>query len=120
MVTGLTGTTYEERCVELGLETLKDRRDQQDLMLALAHKFVGGIIPGGERIFTRTDDPARVRTRQAADPTSLVAQCARTDIRKFSFGVRVIEPWNRLLQDARNCVEKGKFKNMIKTRQRAN
>ncbi len=78
MVTGLTGTTFEERYVELGLETLKDRRDQQDLMLA--HKFVGGIIPGGERIFTRTDDPARVRTRQAADLTSLVAQYARTDI----------------------------------------
>ena len=38
MVSGLKGTTYEEKCTELGLETLKTRRERQDM--ALAHKYV--------------------------------------------------------------------------------
>jgi hypothetical protein len=36
MVTGLKGTTYEERCLELGLETLQRRRERQDM--AMVHK----------------------------------------------------------------------------------
>ena len=31
MVSGLRGTTYEEKCKELGLETLKKRRYNQDM-----------------------------------------------------------------------------------------
>jgi hypothetical protein len=38
MVAGLTGTTYEEKCVELGLETLQLRRERQDMMLV--HKYM--------------------------------------------------------------------------------
>jgi hypothetical protein len=38
MVSGLKGTIYEEKCTYLGLETLKSRRDRQDM--ALAHKYV--------------------------------------------------------------------------------
>jgi hypothetical protein len=30
------------------------------------------------------------------EPRNLVAQYARTDVRKVSFAVRVMEPWNRL------------------------
>jgi hypothetical protein len=39
-----------------------------------------------------------------------MVQYARTDIRKYSFGVRVVEPWNKLDQGTKNCVEKKKFK----------
>ncbi len=38
MVAGLKGTTYLEKCAELGLETLEKRRADQDL--ALVYKFV--------------------------------------------------------------------------------
>jgi hypothetical protein len=100
MVAGLKGETYEERCKELGLETLKVRRAQQDLMLA--HKFIGREIAGGNHLFRKTDEPDRVRTRQAENPNSLVAQYARTDTRKFFFGLRVVEPWNKLSPDTRN------------------
>ena len=31
VISGLTGTTYEEKCRELGLDTLEDRRNKQDL-----------------------------------------------------------------------------------------
>jgi hypothetical protein len=35
-------------------------------------------------------------------------------MRKFLFGVRVVDPWNRLDQDTRSCARKGKFKAKIK------
>jgi hypothetical protein len=82
-------------CKELGLETLKARRAKQDLMLA--NKFVCGVIAGGDHLFRKTDESDRVRT-QAKNSNSLVAQYARTDNRKFSFGVRVVEPRNKLSQ----------------------
>ncbi len=71
------------------------RRVQQDL--ALAHKFIVGSLEG-EDMFRRTDDPDRVSTRQSADPSSLAARYARTDMRKYSFGVESQTPgtdWNR-------------------------
>jgi hypothetical protein len=48
------------------------------------------------------------------DPNSLETQYARTDMRKFSFGVRVVNSWNRLDQDTKSCAEKGRFKAKIK------
>ncbi len=38
MVAGLRAKDYRERCIELGLETLEERRHNQDL--ALAHKMM--------------------------------------------------------------------------------
>jgi hypothetical protein len=60
------------------------------------------------------DRPDGVRTRQAMDKNSLVTLYARTDMRKFLFGVRVVDPWNRLDQDTRSCARKGKFKAKVK------
>jgi hypothetical protein len=40
MVSGLAGKTYEERSVELGLETLEERRHWADM--AMVHKIVHG------------------------------------------------------------------------------
>ncbi len=112
MVLGLKRETYEEKCMELGLDTLKERRAQQDLMLA--HKLVGGSIKGGEHLLRKTDRLDKIRTHQAADPNSLGAQYVRMDTRKSSFGVRIVEPWNKLALDKLHCIEKGKFKAKIK------
>ena len=38
MISGLKGATYEEKCAELGLKTLEERRGGQDM--ALVHKFL--------------------------------------------------------------------------------
>jgi hypothetical protein len=94
MVAGRRGLKSEDRCKELGLETLKQRRLQMDLMLA--HKFIGGSIVGRENLFKKMERPDGVRTRQAMDPNSMVTQYARTDMMKFSFGVREVDSWNRL------------------------
>jgi hypothetical protein len=85
----------------------------------LAHKFIGGSIAGGSNLFKKTDGPDRVRTRLAADPTNLAVQYARTDIRKFSFGLRVVEPWNKLAPDTRSCIQKGQFKSKIRAKHKA-
>jgi hypothetical protein len=41
MVPGLKGNSYEEKCEELGLETLERRRNIQDM--AQVYKLVHGI-----------------------------------------------------------------------------
>jgi len=48
MVSGLKGKSYEERCAELGLETLETRRIKQDM--SLVHKLISN--GGGEELFT--------------------------------------------------------------------
>ncbi len=47
-------------------------------------------------MFRRTGNSDRVAVRQTAHPSSLAAKYARTDMRKYSFRVRVIDSWNRL------------------------
>ena len=90
MVAGLRGSDYEERCAELGLETLEERRQSQDM--ALVHKMMNNGQGTSMFEFARNDDNG-VRTRRAAATHGLVVQFARTDIRKYSFTVRVVELW---------------------------
>jgi hypothetical protein len=116
ILTGLKGEKCEEKCQELGLETLKERRLQQGLMLA--YKFIGGTIAGDKNLFKKTDQPESAKTRQAADPNNIKVQYSRTDTRKYSFGVQVVESWNRLDQGTKNCVEKRKFKARNKAKPR--
>jgi hypothetical protein len=77
---------YEEKCKELGLETLRVRRTRQDLMLA---KSLLVVALQAEITYSRqTDRPERVRKRHAVDPNSLVpTRYARKDMRKFSIGI---------------------------------
>ncbi len=58
MMTGLTGTSHEDKCKELGLQTLKARRLEQDL--SLAHKFINGDIEGGSSIFQKMNQQGRI------------------------------------------------------------
>ncbi len=74
------------------------------------------LIAEGKNLLKNTDRPDRVRANQAVDPNSLITQHARTNMRKFSYDVRVVESWNSLDQDTRNCVGKRKFKAKIATK----
>ena len=92
MVTGLKGTTYEERLRELGLDTLEERRHQADM--ALTHKILTKREGGNpEEWFTMASEAARV-TRTASDPLNVRVKHGRLDIRSNFFSVRVTEPWN--------------------------
>jgi hypothetical protein len=60
-VSGLTSTEYEDRCKELGLETLEVRRWQQDM--TQVYKILRGIGNiNEERFFTRIGERNTVRT----------------------------------------------------------
>jgi hypothetical protein len=79
---------------------------------------VGGLE--GEDMFHRTDDPDRVSTRESADPSSLAARYARIDMRKYSFGVRVTDSWNRLEPEIRNSRTTKQFKTHLKAKMAQN
>jgi ribonuclease P/MRP protein subunit RPP40 len=110
MVTGLKGSTYEEKCEELGLKTLEERRGGQDM--ALVHKFL--TEQTGTELFRLTAAQDRARTRQAAGEHGLSVQFARTDSRKYSFDVQTVKNWNKLPEDVKTSRNGEEFKNKLK------
>lgn len=110
MVAGLKGTTYEDKCRELGLESLEVRRDRQDV--ALAYNI---LEKDSQKLFTviQTGDN-RVRTRHTGRERGLAVQYARTDIRKYSYTVRAAEAWNRLPDAVRQAPSREAFKSRLK------
>jgi hypothetical protein len=104
------GKGYEERCAELGLETLETRRIKQDM--SLVHKLISN--GGGEVLFTATGRHDEVRTRQAAAANGLATPFARTDIRKYSLAVRTVKHWNSLPEGARTANSQQSFEESLK------
>jgi hypothetical protein len=70
MVAGLKGWTYEEKGAELGLETLKERRERQDM--ALVHKY---MAKQDQNLFTLIVENGGARKRTAAGVNGLAVQC---------------------------------------------
>ncbi len=56
----------------------------------------------------------RAGTRMASEPKNLVAQYARTKMRKSSFANRVTEPWNSLPAALKNARDSKAFRRMRK------
>ena len=105
MVSGLGGMTYEERCKELGLETLEKRRKIQDMVETFRILCCpnDGNADGMQTTVGERRGPARARTRQAANHLNLQHKYARTEVRRNSFSFMVMDPWNRLYQDTRSA-----------------
>ena len=111
MISGLTaGASYEEKCQEVGLETLEVRRMKQDLIQT--YKIMNGQDRVDRtKVFTHIQDRG-LRTRAAANPLNMVVPRARLDLRKHSF-VRAPDIWNRLPDRAKNARSVIEFKNAI-------
>jgi hypothetical protein len=95
MVAGLNGRTYEERCRELGLQTLEQRRQDQDM--AQVHRFskrVGNI--NTDLLFEKAAIREGPVTRQPGDAENFKVPAARLEMRKNSFTVRMVQKWNEL------------------------
>ena len=115
MISGLTGRTYEEKLVELGLDTLETRREKQDLLEM--HKIMNGygnMDPG--TMFSKVQEREGRVTRTGADPGNVLVPRARLDTRKYSFTVRVPDSWNRLATETKMTTSLQKFKTAIKKR----
>jgi Reverse transcriptase (RNA-dependent DNA polymerase)/Endonuclease-reverse transcriptase len=114
MVAGLTAKTYEEKCRELGIQTLEERRNDQDM--AQVYRFrkgIGGL--NGNLLFESIPVRSGPVTRLAATGNNLKLPTARLDIRKNSFAVRTVSRWNELpdqIKESGNIVQ---FKNRLKT-----
>jgi hypothetical protein len=106
MVAGLKGSTYLEKCAELGLETLEKRRADQDM--ALVYRFVNKRE--GQTLFNQQSE---ARTRQAAGGHGLTVQYARTD----PFAVRTVESWNRLPESVKSAETGESFKRRLRGKQ---
>jgi hypothetical protein len=109
MVAGLKRKTYLEKCKELGLDTLESRRLDQDMSLVYRLLSQGG---GGVLKLAETREGAR--TRQVAGFRSLAGQFARTEIRKHSYSVRVVNRWNGLPNSVRAAENQEAFKRGLK------
>ena len=114
MVAGLKGRTYEDKCKELGLDTLECRRNKQDLLQAYKI-FKGKDKVDPDQLLTRVGTAPTTRaTRFTADPMNIVEERSRLDIRKYSYAVRVASEWNKLKPDTKTSQTVPIFKNALK------
>ena len=95
MTSGLTGETYEDRLIEVGLTSLEARRLRRDLTQTWI------ILHGYDNVeesswFSRTFNTANRLTRQSNCRFNLNVKQFNSNIRKNSFSLRVINPWNSL------------------------
>jgi ribonucleases P/MRP protein subunit RPP40 len=114
MVAGLQQGSYEEKCRELKLETLEERRHIQDL--AQTYKMVSG-----KEKLRRTEIFKHVsggRTRQDADELNLKQAHSRLDIRKHFFNQRTVKSWNEVPPEIKRSANvtgfKAAYKNFIR------
>jgi hypothetical protein len=90
----------------MGLETLKERCDLQDM--AQVFKLVHGIDKIDQvQLFELVQAG---RTRLAADPLNIHAGPAHTNVRKNFFTQRVINSWNSIPTDIKNSRTVQQFK----------
>jgi len=115
MISGLRGSTYEEKLQEIGLCTLEERRHQADMLQ------VYKILHGHDRaanIFERAAAGDRT-TRAAADPWNVKVPFARLEIRRNFFAVRAANHWNKIPAELKASSSKESFKLQYKKFRRA-
>jgi hypothetical protein len=110
MISGLQGEGCIEKCRELNLETLAERRVLQDM--AQVHKLVHKVDKVDRlQLFNHVQDG---RTRLAADPLNMRQEPVRTDIRKHFFTQRIINDWNRIPAEIKSAKDVHKFKKLYR------
>jgi hypothetical protein len=106
MISGLKGRNYEEKCKELEIETLQERREINDM----AQVFK--LISGKDKIsrVTLFNHVPPGRTRMAADPLNVRPEIAKTEIRKNFFSQRIAAKWNKIPSTIKNSRNVHQFK----------
>ncbi len=112
-VTGLTGTTYEEKLAELNMEKLESRRTRLDLIQAFK------IIAKHDQVdpnywFTLIPEDRANPTRRTVGGLTLATNPARLEIRRNFFSCRVVNTWNRLPLETRMAKTVLEFKNRLR------
>ncbi len=110
MISGLRAATYEEKLQEIGLCSLEERRYQADMLQV--YKILHGHDKAAN-IFERAAAGDRAM-RAAADPWNVRVPFARLEIRKFFFGVRAANLWNKIPPELKASTSKESFKQQYK------
>jgi hypothetical protein len=113
MVSGLKHKDYENRCKELGIQTLAQRRQAQDLAQVYRYSKGTGNIKL-ESLFDKPTTRAGPVSRQSGDSENFKVQMARLDIRKHSFTVRTVQKWNALPRYIKTAKNMESFKSELK------
>ena len=117
-IRGLTGT-YEEKLKQIGLTTLKQRRERGDMIQTFKivnkiddvepstwFKFVANELPRPTRSCVQIEDDGTATTK-----LNIKVQNSRLNIRRHFFSNRVVEPWNRLPEKLKCVATVNEFKN---------
>ena len=111
MISGLKGVTYEEKLIELGLDSLATRRLKIDMAetFKLIHGFTSMIY---KLLFTlQRDFPNQRATRAAEDPLNIKRiQVSNSDMRNSFYSQRVINYWNQIPPDIKKFKSVASFK----------
>ena len=111
-VTGLVGSSYEEKLKEINMETLAARREKLDMQQT--YKIISGKEDVDQRIwFTRINEDRPVRRRLAEAGLNLDQSAARLEIRRNFYSQRVLAPWNRLPQATKSSKNVAEFKRKL-------
>ena len=110
-VSGLKGSTYEEKLKELNLQTLEDRRKRADMIQTF--KIVNGFDNVDKSTWFKFVGLREQVTRLNQDGLNLAKPIARLEIRKHFFSHRVIDLWNTLPHDVKHAKNTLQFKQLF-------
>ncbi len=108
MVSGLSGSSYEDRLAELGMVTLAERRHQTDMVQVF--KIVNGFDRVEAGTWFNHVNPGNIITRSAADPLNIAKPRGRLDLRLNFFSLRVVDGWNNIPADIKRARSVPAFK----------
>ena len=108
MMSGLKGRTYEEKCKEIGLETLEERRKDMDMIQT--YKIIAKVDKVDKKTWFKmaAENGERV-TRATSDKSRIEAKRVKTEARGHFFSQRVVNSWNRLPAATRDAKKREKF-----------
>jgi hypothetical protein len=97
MVSGLQGSSYEEKLEELDLTTLEERRHQADMLQE--YKILTGKDKVESGSWFRMAPDGAVCTRQAAGLMNVLKPRARLKVGNNFFSARAADRWNQVPEE---------------------
>jgi hypothetical protein len=113
MVSGLSGTSYEEKLEELGMLTLKERRHQADMVQV--YKILHGHDNVNKGQWFNLAGERGVSTRLATGVLNLIKPRCNTEMRANFFSVRVTDCWNVVPDEIKMAKSVWQFKKLYKS-----
>jgi hypothetical protein len=109
MISGLKGTTYDEKLKELGITIWRNGGTSQ----TWSRHSTSCMDMTELTVFVRADQ-TNLTTRSATGPLNLRQQAARLEVRRNFFSIRVVEKRNKIPSTIKMASSMTSFKNRYK------